>query len=208
MKKNDLKEFVKIMYGLADNFGAQLSEPGLHMRFEALNDYLLADVKKAAISIIRTRKFTKMPTVAELLEHIQGGHIEDRARVEACKVIEAIRYFGAYQSIIFDDPVTIAVVEQAFGGWVKLSQELNGHQEKWFIKDFCSTYLSFSRQGIRSFNTLPGITEVSNQALSNEYTPDPILIGKEKAVSIKKQNSDAAILSLFAHADMHLKTDQ
>jgi hypothetical protein len=199
MQKSDLKEFVKIMYGLADNFGAELSEPGLHMRFEALKGYSLEDVRNAALSIIRTRKYSKMPTVAELLEHLEGGQVEDRARVEASKVLEAMRLYGAYQSVVFDDPVTIAVVDQAFGGWVKLNQELKSHDEKWFIKDFCNAYSSYSRQGIKSFDTLLGVIGSTNRSLGYDHVPAPVLVGdRGKAQEIKRLKAQERVKSLFS----------
>ena len=91
-----------------------------------------------------------MPTVADFLEHMSGGAVEDMAEVEAGKVLAAIGEHGSYASVVFDDPVTQAVIVRAYGGWVKLCAECGAQEsEKWFRKDFAKTWAAYSRQGIR-----------------------------------------------------------
>jgi hypothetical protein len=172
MNNSDRKEFASIMCGLADNFGAELSEPGLRMRFEALRDYTLDQVREAARRIAMERKYTKMPTIAELIEYLHGGHVEDRAQAEAGKVMEAVRRHGAYATVVFDDPVTMAAVERLFGGWPELCRQLRETDWRWFVRAFTAMYSSFSRQEVRRYGKLPGILEGSGgRALA------PALIG-------------------------------
>lgn len=45
------------------------------------------------------------------------GFVEDRAIIEVSKVLEAVRQHGAYSNVIFDSPVTQAVIARAYGGW-------------------------------------------------------------------------------------------
>lgn len=41
--------------------------------------------------------------------------------IEAAKVLKAIGDVGGYQSVVFDDPVTMAVIHGSYGGWRLLS---------------------------------------------------------------------------------------
>lgn len=51
------------------------------------------------------------------------GFVEDKAIVEVGKVLEAVRKHGAYWSVVFDVPVTQAVIARAYGGWARLCYE-------------------------------------------------------------------------------------
>lgn len=184
MQDDDFVRFVALMQGLADNFGAELSAPGLEMRFEALKAFPLGQVQQAAMSLMETRKFLKMPTVAEFLEHMGSGSCDDRAEVEAGKVIRAIEQHGGYTSVAFDDPVTQAVIFQGYGGWAKLCDELAVADEKWFRRDFAKMYAAYSRQRVEVFGHLPGRMELASAA-GNARFERPALIGdRAKAAAI------------------------
>lgn len=184
MQDHDFERFVALMQGLADNFGAELSAPGLEMRFEALKAFPIEQVQQAAMSLMATRKFLKMPTVAEFLEHLGQGSCDDRAEVEAGKVIRAIEQHGGYASVAFDDPVTQAVIAQGYGGWAKLCDELAVADEKWFRRDFAKMYAAYSRQRVEVFGHLPGRMELA-AASGNARFDRPALIGdRAKAAAI------------------------
>jgi hypothetical protein len=186
MDQRDREQFARIMYGLADNFGAELSEPGLQMRFEALREYSMEQVIEAARRIALERKYTKMPTIAEFLEYLHGGHVEDRAQAEAGKVMDAVRRHGAYASVVFDNPVTMASVERLFGGWPELCRQLRETDWRWFVRAFTAMYSSFSRQEVKRYGRLPGILEGSTgQALV------PALVGdREQARRVLSLSPD------------------
>ena len=86
------------------------------MRFRLLAAYPFAEVERAALAVVATRKFTTIPPPAEFLEFLTGGSLEDRGEVEAGKVLQAIGQHGRYSSVVFDDAVTQAVIMQAYGG--------------------------------------------------------------------------------------------
>jgi hypothetical protein len=191
MTERDFDKFSAIMVGIAENYGQSLSPSGIALRFKTLEQHDIDEIERAAMSLITCRKYTTMPTVADFLEHLSCGSLEDKAEVEAGKVLTAIARHGGYASVVFDDPVTQAVIVQAYGGWVKLCEEcgssgVNGESEKWFRKDFARTWAAYSRQGIQQHGHLPGRFEISNS--SNGYLdaiPAPQLIGdptKAKAV--------------------------
>jgi len=191
MTDKDKHEFAAIMAGLAENFGTTLTKAGLRMRFEALKQYSIEQVRNAAISILRTRKYLKMPTIAEFIEHLEGGSAEDIAQVEAAKVLEAIKVHGPYRSVVFDNPVTQAVIEYSFGGWTKLAEDLDAKGEKWFFKDFERAYGAFARQGVKLGGTLLGICDHANQLIGHKKS-EPVYIGnQEKARQVRLMGSDA-----------------
>jgi hypothetical protein len=120
------------------------------------------------------------PKPVELIEFITGGQqgIEDRATLEGLSVIDAIKRHGVYQTVRFDDGVTNAVINEGFGGWIKLCREMTPETEKWFIKDFVTMYRVFSRNGRTYSGNLSGMIEMKNAALGfNDHIPEPFVIG-------------------------------
>lgn len=179
MTQADFHKFSELIQGVAECYGQSLSAQGVALRFKLLEAFDFTDVQAAALSIMATRKYTSMPTPADFLEHISGGSTEDKAEVEAGKVLDAIGRHGGYASVVFDDAVTQAVIVQAYGGWSKLCAECGVEEsERWFRKNFAKTWAAYSRQGIKHFGHLPGIFEITNS--SNGYIENiapPKLIG-------------------------------
>jgi hypothetical protein len=126
-----------------------------------------------------TRKYTSMPTPADFLEHLGGGSVEDKAEVEAGKVLDAIGRHGVYASVVFDGSVTQAVIVQAYGGWPKLCADCGVEEsEQWFRKNFAKTWAAYARQGVQQSGHLPGLIEISKHSNGfYEHIPVPQLIG-------------------------------
>ncbi|MDR3358718.1 MAG: DUF6475 domain-containing protein [Desulfovibrio sp.] len=163
MTQADFDRFTSLIRGVAECYGQSLSAQGVMLRFKLLARFDYAEVEKAALSVMATRKYTTMPTPADFLEHIGGGSAEDKAEVEAGKVLAAIGRHGAYTSVVFDDAVTQAVIVQAYGGWPKLCAECGVEEsENWFRKNFVKAWAAYSRQGVKQFGHLPGLFEITN----------------------------------------------
>ena len=147
MEISDKKRFAVIMYGLADNFRDHVSKDGLRFRFEALKEFKIEEVERASMEIVQRRKYTKMPTIGEIIEAIRGNpekQIEDVAEIQAAVVLRAIGTYGSYQSPTFEDPVTAEVIAKRFG-WGHLCSYITDESKPWFVKEFKEAYLSFSR---------------------------------------------------------------
>ena len=180
MTRADFKPFSELMQAVAECYGRGLSAQGVALRFRLLERFELAEVEKAALSIMASRKYSSMPTPADFLEHISGGAVEDKAEVEAGKVLEAIGKHGGYASVVFDDAVTQAVIVQAYGGWPKLCAEGGGQGESahWFRKHFAATWAAYFRQGVNQAGHLPGLVEIANAANGYlEHIAPPKLVG-------------------------------
>jgi len=174
MTDQDKKEFMAIMTGLAEDKGLQLSAAGIALKFEALKGFDIEQIRNAALCMMREKKFSTMPSVADFAEYLGGGRVEDIAEIEAAKVCKAIAQVGGWKPVVFDNAITQAVIQYSFGGWPKLCEEMKEDQQKWFIKDFVKSYGAYARQRIVVTGLLPG-----------RGIGEPVLIGdKEKALQI------------------------
>lgn len=142
MNGSDFENFTAIIRGLADNFSADFTADGIDFRFECLKKYSIEQIRCAAMSLVRTRKYTKMPTIADFIEAIEGTP-EDKGEEQAMKVIAAISQIGRYNSPKFEDPKTAALVAQI--GWVNLC-DMHTDKHKFFVKDFIASYKSETRR--------------------------------------------------------------
>ena len=203
MNEQDFTRFSALMLGLAENYGQSLSSQGIALRFRALAEHGIDEVEQAALSLMRHRKYASMPTVAELLEHLHGGSAEDKAEVEAGKVLTAISEHGSYTSVVFDEAVTQAVIVQAYGGWVKLCADCGTEEsEKWFRKDFARIWAAYSRQGVQRHGYLPGRIELANggKGCLNDI-PVPVLIGNpDKARAVLEAGNVLNFVLQLAHS--------
>lgn len=198
MTQADFDRFDALMQGIAECYGQTLSAQGIALRFKLLEPFSLPEVEKAALSIMASRKYTSMPVPADFLEHISGGSAEDKAEVEAGKVLAAIGKHGAYASVVFDDAVTQAVIVQAYGGWPKLCADCGVEEsEHWFRKNFVKTWAAYSRQGVKCNGHLPGLFEITNHGSGfYEHIDPPKLVGDpSKARAVLDAGKNALMLT-------------
>jgi hypothetical protein len=161
MQESDIPKFTQVMTVLAEIYGANMSGPGIEARFIALEEYSIEKIEEAGKAIIRERKYTKMPTPADFIEHLESS-TTDVAALEALDVLQKIKSIGSYDSVTFADPVTMAVIDRRFGGWPRAC-ELEEPDEKWFLRDFVSAYSSIAKGGnVPKLPHLPGRLEIEN----------------------------------------------
>ena len=176
MTEQDKQTFATLMIGVAENYGQTITPSRIAMLFKALSNFSIADVEKSSFHIMANRKYTTFPTLADFLECLGGGSAEDVGQVEAAKVIEAMGRHGAYKSIVFDDPVTQAVIQFYFGGWEKIC---TSNPDKWFQHEFVKTYAAYRRQGKMLFGHLAGKVEIENGSKGlDKYIPVPVPVGE------------------------------
>ncbi len=192
MTQADFVAFGNLLQAVAECYGQTLSAQNVALRFRLLEMHDLAQVEHAALSIMATRKYTTMPTPADFLEHIHGGSVEDKAEIEAAKVLESISTYGAYSSVVFDNAVTQAVIVSAYGGWPKICAHCGVEEnEHWFRKNFAKTWVAYARQNLKYRGHLAGITEISNNSQGYiDHIPPPVLVGnsaKAKALLCAKE---------------------
>ncbi|TES88934.1 MAG: hypothetical protein E3J94_07165 [Desulfobacteraceae bacterium] len=177
MKNRD--SFDEFMAALGDIYDKEITEFITSIYWRILEKYSDEQCNKMFNDALITFKF--FPKPVELIELITGGkdNLEDKAQVEALKVLQAIRRIGGGDSVIFEDPVTTAVIKMGFNGWVQLTADLLVENEKWFAKDFCKIYETYARQGIKSSGNLAGIVEMDNIVKGyRKHIPESIPVDK------------------------------
>lgn len=189
MDKKDKKRFAQLLVAISELFEKNLSTPVLNIYFKALEKFSIQQVENALQKVVVSCKF--FPKPVEIIELIGEGPglLEDIAQVQADTVVNAIRRIGAYQTVRFNDPVTTAVIQNCFGGWIMMCAELVEEKELWLRKDFVKYYQSYSRQNIRSPDKLIGIIEADNivRGFIN-HIPKPIQVAGVEVLSIEYKN--------------------
>lgn len=188
MTNDDKERFSKAILVVAQLFDKELSGAVIGLYFEALEQFSIKQVEDAISKTIKSCKF--FPKPVEIIELISDGpgKIEDRAEVQASEVVWAVRHIGVYRSLQFNDPVTTAVIQQCWGGWIQLCSELLQDEEKWFRKDFIKYYRAYHNQGIAYNGHLMGMIESDNLERYDDYVPKPILVNdfkKQKLIEMK-----------------------
>lgn len=196
MEDLDKQAFAEMIVALAENYGQTVTRAGMALRFDALREYGIADIRRATMSLLRSRKYTTMPTVADFLEHLGGGSAEDKAELAAGKILKAVARVGRYASVSFDDPVVMAVIEGAYGGWPQLCEACAGNEVKFVRRELAKTYAAYARQGARHYGHLSGLTENQNGSAGMlEFLPRPVLVGdREKAAAVLAEGERLAAL--------------
>lgn len=119
MKAEEKTLFGQLLSGTAELYSKKLSPELLEIYWRALDQYSLADVSHALnLHVLNPDSGQFMPKPADIVRYVHGD-----TRVQALqawsKVTSAIRSVGAYESIVFDDPI-IHVVIHEMNGWVRL----------------------------------------------------------------------------------------
>ncbi len=117
MTESDFQAFIAIMGAIAETLGQpKLSRLGLKLFFDVLRPYSFEEVSNALYATLRQSPF--MPKPSDVVRYIEGT-AEDRGREAWHAVLEAMRKYGAYMSIRFDNPAIHFAIER-MGGWQKL----------------------------------------------------------------------------------------
>lgn len=148
--EEELKKFSQIMWGVAEDFGGTLSDNGLMMKFNALQEYSIEQISQAASWLLKHREksFPAVPTTKEIIDAIQnvaGGGCQNAAEVQADLVLKKLRNEGGGGKCDFDDPVTqhLMSVRWPYQSWAAnvLEKEL-----VWWRKEFIEAYRSYAKQ--------------------------------------------------------------
>lgn len=145
MDKSDEKRFVQIMLGMADNFRDSVTKEGMAMRFDMLKDYTIQQIEDAAKQIIHTRKYTKMPPIADFMDALSSDvpKIEDKALIFASEIIAHSRTQG---SNIFPPGLDNIAKHLMTRRWPysEWSATVLISELKWWVKEFCEAYKAYS----------------------------------------------------------------
>lgn len=149
---------------LAEAFGLEVSPTRQKIYCEALKDLSPDTVKRAVIYLIQTRKYSNLPTVAEIREAAEGS-LDDASLLAWQKLNYAIDYAGYGNSVCFDDPKIMGAIVIWAGSWRKL-RELDWTHEGmvWRQKEFVQAYKAAARCQVQIPEYFPGDYEMENEA--------------------------------------------
>ncbi len=174
MIKSDFENFSGAITGLGEMYNRSVSAQLIAMYWMALKQYEYNTVSKAVQRHYSDpEKGAFFPKPGDIILWIDGG-MEDRSQLAWAKVERAIRVVGPYQSIVFDDAVIHAVIEQ-MGGWPKLCSHPDSRELKFAGIHFTKLY-----RANRNTEVFPaklcGIADGENQLRGSKAQP-PVLIG-------------------------------
>lgn len=144
MISNDHAEVVKVIVGLAANFGVAPPEALFDLWHKAfqVDNITTEELRKAASKIIRSKTdgYGRMPTYAEILAAAgkAPAKIEDKAIEQAAKIISAVRQHGNTKTPRFKNPITATLMTGRWN-WASLCQ-MKEDQMHWWQKDFVEAY--------------------------------------------------------------------
>lgn len=139
MTEQDRAAFVTQLTGLAELFDKKITDTLFDIYWQVLEDLSLEDFKRAVNSLALTAKF--FPKPAEFREQILPD-MSAQAAIAYKKLEDAFSSAGVYRTVVFDDPVIHAVVEN-LGGWMHYCN-LPEVEVKWYRKEFEKHYANFA----------------------------------------------------------------
>lgn len=119
MKQNEKEKFAVLMTGMASNFRDPLTKDDLDFRWMILKDYLYRDIERAAIRLIKTNKYPKMPPVGAIIQLIEGNP-EDKIAFAWSDIMRQISAVGYVGKPTFKDPVLTQLFEEGRLSWLDL----------------------------------------------------------------------------------------
>lgn len=190
------KEFAVMVSAIWSVYGVEVSKSVMSIYFNALIRYEIEDIRRAFnLHIQNTDGGQYLPKPADLIRTLEGTQAS-KALTAWSKVEKAIRTLGVYRTVVFDDPVIHAVIDD-LGGWVKLN-EITESELPFKRNEFEKRYQAFSLQGgAKEFKPrLIGLTDSDRQRRGLELS-EPCLVGDpQKAAQVFKLGTDFSGLSI------------
>lgn len=186
MKSTDRERFTKLMVGLGEYYGKQVTPMLADIYWNGLQAYDFEAVNAAVnLHVKNTDNGQFMPKIADI-ERSLHGNTSTRAMQAWVKVSKAIQEVGSYQSVKFDDSLIHSVIDD-MGGWPQLGQT-NIDELPFKIKEFERRYMAYLQvPPMREAPPmLPGIYERTNATLGYHGSTDVKLIGNQTLESQRK----------------------
>ena len=138
MQNEDKAKFLMLMTAITELHQKKLSKQLLDIYWNALKHFEFKDVQLAMNRLILDPDVGQfMPKPADIARYIDGDS-ETRALNAWGKVMCAVRQVGAWDSVIFDDPI-IHIVLTEMGGWVSLCRKQES-ELSFIFKEFEKRY--------------------------------------------------------------------
>ena len=182
MQTSDIKTFSGLMAGAGELYDKKISATLTKIYWLTLKVYDIEDVQQAFNAHIHNPDCGQFfPKPADIVRFIEGNG-ETRALKAWAIVEKALQCVGVYKSVVFDDCLIHAVIED-MGGWVKLCTMTNDDLP-FRAREFQKRYMGFViKKPSRYPKCLYGLSNSENA--KNGYAVEPpLLVGD---VSIAEQ---------------------
>jgi hypothetical protein len=188
MKKTEMSEFSKLLMGIGALYGKSMTPALIEIYWQSLQAFGFSQVKAAIHAHVNnpdTGQF--LPQPADVIRYLQGSS-ESRGLQAWSRVLRAIQQVGCYSSVIFDDPLIHAVIDD-MGGWIQLGK-LQEKDIPFRAQEFVKRYMGFVLNPPKSYpKQLTGLVEHQNNCMGYPSDP-PLLLGdKQKALQVYEQGT-------------------
>ena len=140
--------------------------------FLGLKDLTVEQLNSAYVEIIRTRNFQKMPKIPEIRENalVETKELMNlRMQMAREKILFAIRKYGIYQSVEFDDKGIHALIDSA-GGWHKIcSMEQREFEDLFKYNNFEKIYGAYWKLPRNVSQNYLGLHDDGNGTMKIKY---------------------------------------
>ena len=175
MTRDDYTDFAEAWFQVSEVYGRTPSDGAMDLMFNALQRFSLDDIKRALTAHVNDPQHGDFPPKpADVVRHIEGD-TDSRSLSAWSKVEDAIRLVGPHQSLVFDDPRLMAVV-QDMGGWIELC-DVDDRELPFKRNEFTKRYQGYLQRPPEHYPArLIGIAEFANHE-HPEFKPEPRLFG-------------------------------
>lgn len=173
------KEFIALFMPFCEYYGKESISKGILAQYYEDLGTLSVDKFKTALSTIRkNRKYSNMPSIAEILEAANGS-LEQKVAFALDELRFAVSKYGTNKSICFEDKTIMSVVN-AVGGWEKIGR-LEGKDWENFQKfEFEKLYKIYFNHQDKAPEYLIGSDERNNSFFNKDTKYDKVyFIGSE-----------------------------
>lgn len=192
MQETDKLKFLNLLTGVCSVYGKTMNEPLLEIYWQALARFEFDAVNRAFNSHVNNPdKGQFMPKPADVVEFLEGTK-QTQSLQAWTKVLTAIKNIGAYPSLVFDDAIIHAAIEE-MGGWIELCR-VSTEQLQFRAQEFSKRYAAHVMQPPISYpKKIIGLIEQTNQGAGYKIEP-PVLVGdQQKALQVFERGCDASI---------------
>jgi len=162
------KEILQECFALLDaEYGDKLTDQQRAFKkelfFKIIGKYPPEKVKEMTLTMIKNRKFSNYPKIAEMVEIIEGNK-EEETELAWAYLLEQVSRYGYYYSVSFQKYPAIGGFIESEGGWInfcdKLSDAQDDGKEIWIKKEFEKSYSAFKKREVPTY--FEGYFEIEN----------------------------------------------
>lgn len=176
MTESDKPQLFALIADVMAFYNRDTSPFALNVWWSACQPFTMEQVRKSMTAHTTDPDRGRFPPLPADMVRVLEGTRADRALIAWGKALDAMQRVGAYSSVVFDDPVIHAVIED-LGGWIKVCRGELG--ELGYVEHrFCESYRAYASRPVPTEYPamLVGAHEIQNRTDGRRVAP-PVLIG-------------------------------